>query len=104
MSHPKSEGVENAVSGRKNRIVLCPNPSGLAKNTPAGITNKPFGVKNGAFVGKNVPLLPTNNSTKRELITFDPGDSGKMDYFAIRIDNGNAQYGPWCPLFNAVIP
>ncbi|MHC6202410.1 hypothetical protein ACYULU_04360 [Breznakiellaceae bacterium SP9] len=45
---------------------------------------------------------------KREIITHDNSDSGKTAYFDIRISNGaggeNEGYGPWCPIFSAVIP
>jgi hypothetical protein len=41
---------------------------------------------------------------KRELIAFEAGDSGKTAYFAIRIGNGNNEYGQWRPIFSAVIP
>ncbi|MDR0720068.1 MAG: hypothetical protein LBF78_10570 [Treponema sp.] len=57
-----------------------------------------------------VPALPEElpvvftTKRKRELITFENGDSGKTAYFAIRIGNGNKEYGPWCPLFSSIIP
>jgi hypothetical protein len=38
------------------------------------------------------------------MITFAPTDSGKNVYFQMHIDNSNKEYGPWCPMFHAVIP
>jgi hypothetical protein len=32
-------------------------------------------------------------TTKRELIAFEAGDSGKTAYFAVRTGNGNNEYG-----------
>jgi hypothetical protein len=50
--------------------------------------------------------LPVVFSTKRkkDIINFDTADSGKTAYFSIRIYNGSKYYGPWCPIFSAVIP
>jgi hypothetical protein len=50
--------------------------------------------------------LPMVFSTqrKKDIINFAPNDSGKTAYFDIRIENGNQGYGPWCPIFHAVIP
>jgi hypothetical protein len=53
--------------------------------------------------------LPIVFSTKRkkDIINFDPNDSGKTAYFDIRIDNGTSGetgYGPWCPIFHAIVP
>jgi hypothetical protein len=50
--------------------------------------------------------LPIVFASKRrkDIITFNPGDSGKTAYFCIRIENGIGGYGPWCPLFSAIIP
>jgi hypothetical protein len=50
--------------------------------------------------------LPIVFATKRkkDIINFNPGDSGKIAYFEIRIENGVGQYGPWCPMFHTVVP
>jgi hypothetical protein len=50
--------------------------------------------------------LPIVFATKRkkDIINFDPMDSGKTVYFDIRIENGVGQYGPWCPMFHAIVP
>jgi hypothetical protein len=40
---------------------------------------------------------------KKDLITFDYGDSGKTAYFAVKIENGGKQ-GTWGPLVSALIP
>jgi hypothetical protein len=50
--------------------------------------------------------LPIVFASKRrkDIITFNPGDSGKTAYFCIRLENGVGGYGPWCPLFSAIIP
>jgi hypothetical protein len=49
-----------------------------------------------------------NTRRRREVIKFKNTDSGKVAYFDIRISNGTGGedegYGPWCPIFNAVIP
>jgi hypothetical protein len=54
-------------------------------------------------LAEELPVVFTTKR-KRELIAFEAGDSGKTAYFAIRIGNGNNEYGQWCPLFSAVIP
>jgi hypothetical protein len=50
--------------------------------------------------------LPIVFATKRkkDIINFDPADSGKTAYFDIRIENGVDAYGPWCPIFHAIVP
>ena len=50
--------------------------------------------------------LPIVFATKRkkDIINFNPNDSGKTAYFDIRIENGTGEYGPWCPLFHAIVP
>ena len=53
--------------------------------------------------------LPIVFATKRkkDIINFNPNDSGKMAYFDIRIENGvggETGYGPWCPMFHAIVP
>jgi hypothetical protein len=57
-------------------------------------------------VPANPEELPVVFSTKRkkDIINFDPNDSGKMAYFEIRIENGTGEYGPWCPMFHAIVP
>ncbi|MDR1866936.1 MAG: hypothetical protein LBQ77_01550 [Treponema sp.] len=49
--------------------------------------------------------LPIVFASKRrkDIITFNPGDSGKMAYFCIHLENRVGGYGPWCPLFSAII-
>jgi hypothetical protein len=32
------------------------------------------------------------------------GSSGKTAYFVIRLRNGKSGYGPYCPVFQAVVP
>jgi hypothetical protein len=41
---------------------------------------------------------------KKDIYTFQQTDSGKTAYFAIRISNDKGGYGPWCPIFHAIIP
>jgi hypothetical protein len=50
--------------------------------------------------------LPIVFATKRkkDIINFNPNDSGKTAYFDIRIENGTGEYGPWCPMFHAIVP
>jgi hypothetical protein len=52
--------------------------------------------------------LPIVFATKRkkDIINFNPNDSGKIAYFYIRIENGTGEngYGPWCPMFHAIVP
>jgi hypothetical protein len=52
--------------------------------------------------------LPIVFATKRrrDIVNCNPKDSGKTAYFAIRIENetGENGYGPWCPIFHAVVP
>jgi hypothetical protein len=40
---------------------------------------------------------------KKDVITFDFGDSGKTAYFAVQIEN-EGKKGPWGPLVSALIP
>jgi hypothetical protein len=40
---------------------------------------------------------------KKDVIEFDFGDSGKMAYFAVQIEN-EGKKGPWGPLVSALIP
>jgi hypothetical protein len=49
--------------------------------------------------------LPKSFSTKRkkDVINFDFGDSGKMAYIAVQVENDNKK-GDWGPMVNAVIP
>lgn len=64
------------------------------------------GVRNLSRVPKEPEELPMVLSTarKKDIIYFDAADSGKTAYFCIRIENGSGQYGPWCPIFHAVVP
>ncbi|MDR2447327.1 MAG: hypothetical protein LBD58_08605 [Treponema sp.] len=52
--------------------------------------------------------LPIVFATKRkkDIINFNSADSGKTAYFDIRIENGAGEngYGPWCPIFHAIVP
>jgi hypothetical protein len=41
---------------------------------------------------------------KRDIITFDFGDSGKTAHFAVQIENESGKKGPWGPMVSAVIP
>jgi hypothetical protein len=57
-----------------------------------------------------VPVLPEelpvvfDTKRKKDIINFNPGDSGKTIYFDIRIENGKGGYGPWRPVFHAIVP
>jgi hypothetical protein len=50
--------------------------------------------------------LPEAFDTHRrtDIIQFPVGSSGKTAYFCIRLHNGKLGYGPWCPIFSAVVP
>ena len=41
---------------------------------------------------------------KKELIIFEPEDSGKIAWFSIRYENSKGKAGPWGPLVSAMIP
>ena len=41
---------------------------------------------------------------KKMLFTFEPEDTGKTAYFAIRYENSKGKTGPWGPMFSALIP
>jgi hypothetical protein len=41
---------------------------------------------------------------KMDIVNFPIGSSGKTAYFCIRLFNGKSGYGPWCPIFQAVVP
>jgi hypothetical protein len=57
-----------------------------------------------------VPTVPEElpivfaSQRRKDVVYFTPSDSGKTCYFEIRIENGHNGYGPWCPMFHAVIP
>ena len=49
--------------------------------------------------------LPHSQWTRRRNETFDfHGDSGKTVFFCIRYENSKGEFGPWGPIFFAVIP
>jgi hypothetical protein len=50
--------------------------------------------------------LPEVFDTRRktDIINFPIGSSGKTAYFCIRLHNGKSGYGPYCPIFSAVVP
>jgi hypothetical protein len=63
--------------------------------------------------GKDLTKVPTeaedlpivfDTKRKKDIINFDLTDSGKTAYFGIRIENGVDAYGPWCPIFHAIVP
>jgi hypothetical protein len=41
---------------------------------------------------------------KTDIINFPIGSSGKTAYFVIRLHNSKSGYGPYCPIFQAVVP
>jgi hypothetical protein len=41
---------------------------------------------------------------KKESFVFQPQDSGKKAYFAMRYENSKGEAGPWCPIFSVLIP
>jgi hypothetical protein len=41
---------------------------------------------------------------KTDIINFPVGSSGKTAYFCVRLHNGKSGYGPWCPIFQAIVP
>jgi len=41
---------------------------------------------------------------KRESFVFQPSDSGKRAFFALRYENSKGDAGPWCPMFSVLIP
>ncbi|MHC6204328.1 hypothetical protein ACYULU_14205 [Breznakiellaceae bacterium SP9] len=59
----------------------------------------------------HLPLAYTTGS-KTEIFNYAQGDSGKVAYFDVRLSNGTkgkssedeSMYGPWCPIFSAVVP
>jgi hypothetical protein len=59
-----------------------------------------------AKVPVNPEELPVVFATKRrkDIVNFNSNDSGKTAYFDIRIENGTGEYGPWCPMFHAIVP
>ena len=50
--------------------------------------------------------LPNVIDTHRmtDIINFPVGSSGKTAFFSVRLCNGKQGYGPWCPIFHAVVP
>ncbi|GHU46870.1 hypothetical protein FACS1894200_01340 [Spirochaetia bacterium] len=59
----------------------------------------------------HLPLSYTTGS-RTEVFNYAQGDSGKIAYFDVRLSNGTkgkssedeSMYGPWCPIFSAVVP
>jgi hypothetical protein len=41
---------------------------------------------------------------KTDIINFPIESSGKTAYFVIRLHNGKSGYGPYCPIFHAIVP
>jgi hypothetical protein len=41
---------------------------------------------------------------KKESFVFQPQDSGKQAYFAMRYENSKGEAGPWCPIFSVLVP
>jgi hypothetical protein len=41
---------------------------------------------------------------KKESFVFQPRDSGKKAYFAMRYENSKGEAGPWCPIFSVLVP
>jgi hypothetical protein len=41
---------------------------------------------------------------KKESFVFQPQDSGKRAYFALRYENSKGEAGPWCPIFSVLVP
>jgi hypothetical protein len=60
-------------------------PGGAPVTDPAGLTKSFF------------------TRRKKDLITFDYGDSGQTVYMAVQIENGGKK-GPWGPIVSAIIP
>ncbi|GHU23792.1 hypothetical protein FACS1894172_16950 [Spirochaetia bacterium] len=90
LSDPRTDIVSQIRWGKYSPVSPKSNP---AKGEIAGIPTTP----------EELPMV-LSTRRKKEIITFEWNDSGKTVYFAIRIGNGNNDYGPWCPLFSAVIP
>ena len=99
LAYHYTEGTEHLADphtdiSRQARWGLLP-PAGVS---PAGIelTKVPTD-----------PLeLPNVIDTHRmtDIINFPVGSSGKTAFFSVRLCNGNQGYGPWCPIFHAVVP
>jgi hypothetical protein len=59
--------------------------------------------------GGEAPLDPEeltksfSTQRRKEVITFEYGDSGKTVYLAVQVENGDKK-GPWGPMTSAVIP
>jgi hypothetical protein len=76
-----------------------------AKYSPAHPVSNPAAgeVAEVPSLAEELPVVFTTKR-RRELIAFETGDSGKVAYVAIRIGNGNKEYGRWCTMISAVIP
>lgn len=73
---------------------------------PPGLTPKGKDLTKVPAEAEDLPIVFATKR-KKDIINFDPVDSGKTAYFCIRIENGTGSqngYGPWCPLFSAIVP
>jgi hypothetical protein len=52
---------------------------------------------------EELPIVFDTQRKKDELY-FNLVDSEKTCYFEIRIENGKNEYGPWRPMFYAIVP
>jgi hypothetical protein len=61
-------------------------------------------------VGETPPAsakqLPHSRFSRRKKVkfAFDPEDTGKRAYFAVRYENGKGDMGPWGPMISAIVP
>jgi hypothetical protein len=59
--------------------------------------------------GEIIPKSPEDlrksffTKRKKDVIAFEFGDSGKLCYMAVQVEN-EGRKGPWGPLVNALIP
>jgi hypothetical protein len=81
----------------------------ISKQVRWGLLPPPGVTPTGADLTK-VPTDPLelpnviDTHRKTDSINFPVGSSGKTAYFCIRLHNGKSGYGPWCPIFQAVVP
>jgi hypothetical protein len=98
--------VETYLVGRHELGVKIVHVSG----NPADPANKGYRIYYRVTApGETPPVRPEEltqsffTRRKKDLVSFEYGDSGKTAHFAVQIENDRKK-GPWGPMVQAIIP